>query len=298
MNMDEVNLDEFCFIAVFQEGYNIRNLIEYLKTTSTSGNFVFTKDSISYREMDKEEHICVDILINTNMIKSYKFNSDNDILVGVQLSDLRIGTKLIGKKDEFCMYMKKELVNSYLYIQPIPFGSGLGKSTTHFVKTMNIEPTFLEMPTYEQTETCPNTETNLIQFTRACKNVASIKSEYVLVKAYPKGIRFTSYIQGKINGIDEKFGNCSYSDEQSNKYPDFNKLMTELSISEVNNSRNEELPTIEVSPQIFKSLGKINNTSTNGSVTFHMEKDRPLKIRCPIGKCGILSIYISDRPKK
>lgn len=293
--MDEVNLDEFCFIAVFEEGYNIRNLVEYLKATSTSGNFVFGKESISYREMDKDQHICVDIMINTNLIKFYRFNSGDDILVGVQLSDLRLGTKLINRKDEFCMYMKKELVNSYLYIQPITSSSS--KKSTHFVKIMNIDPTFLELPDYIQTEDQPNTETTLTEFTRACKNVTSIKPEYVLVKAYPKGIRFISYIQGKINGIDEKFGNCSYSNEE-NKYPDFNRLMNELTISESNDSGNEELPTIEVSPQIFKSLGKINNTSTNGSITFHMEKDRPLKIKCPIGKCGSLAIYINDRPKK
>lgn len=295
MNNDEVNLDDFCFIAVFEEGYNIRNLIEYLKTTSTTGNFVFSKDKISYREMDTDQHICIDIAINTSLIKSYKFNSDADVLVGVQLSDLRVGTKQIGKKDHCCIYMKKEIVNSYLYIKPISTEPKGYKSTTHFVKTINIDPNYLDLPSYEQTEGRPNAQSALIQFTRACKNVSSIKADHILVKAYPGGIRFTSYIEGQINGIDETFGVCHCTDStnmDNNKYPDFNKLLSEL--NQDNQADSLDLPTIRVKSSVFKSLGKINNTSVGGSVTFHMERNKPLKIKCPIGGCGVLSIYIDD----
>ena len=85
---------EYVFYAEFSDGYSFRNLVEYLKSTNNTGNFLFSSRGINYIQNNTSNTLLNCVEIRGYDLTAYVFNAKlEQIDVGVNLSNLRSITK-------------------------------------------------------------------------------------------------------------------------------------------------------------------------------------------------------------
>ena len=303
---DTVNDDDIYFLAEFTDGYCFRNLIEYLRHSNVEGNFVFSKEEISYEQRDGKN-----ILFNSCKIKTcklskyiYKIPDGNTLYVGLNMVDIQTQTKNIGKKDGCRIYFKNNR-DPNLYIQIISSNKG-NRSNIHFVRTKPVtDEATGEMPDYDNDH--PNAITGLGDFAKTCKILGTTKCDYVIIRGYEKGITMSASVEGKLIGRVETFGEC-FNTNKNKELPDISHIFSSLGVeidevptgmrnrkTKICIKEGHEIPTVKVPSDIIKNLGKLNNTSANGVISFYLQKKgQPWKISAHIGFIGTLDILIRD----
>ena len=290
------------FVADFTDGYSFRNMIEYLRTTNSNGNFRFRSEVIYY-EQDDASHIIVNqIEINNCELSLYEFNSKaSDIVLGVNISDMRAITKTIGKKDSLRIY--KLAGDPLLYIQIIGNNSrGTGRQNISVVRPHKVEVVEYKIPEYKRSERYPNCTISSTDFAKMCTSMSSLKCNYVTVYGLPKGVSFEGLTDGAMFGRIERFGSQDYS-------PNIHSMDSSSSPLRLNNINVPNTPKprlvikqttplpedqikIKIKMGLIKALAKLNNLTNHGMIKIYMEPDNPLKIICQIGNYGTLRIYI------
>lgn len=299
----------------FSDGYSIRNLIEYLKSTNVHGNFVFTEDGISYSQPDADNTILNEISIPRCNLPMYIYNSTEPYLaIGVTISNLRKITKSIGKKDTVQMYILPN--NPMLCIRIISVNTkALNRGNMNYLKPQSLDLVFYDLKdAYSRSDDNPNCSIPIMDFCRMCAAMYSIQCSYVTVRGFPRGAIFEGMIEGGITGRIDKFGICEPLKDKSPSQdpissPDFSSLsslLDNISLDKIKLPSTNKIPKlvvqsseeevrIRISMSTIKALSKINNLSTSsGIVKLYMEPDRPLKLVCNIGMYGKLTIYLRD----
>lgn len=271
--------DSSYFVADFNDGYSLRNTLEYLKNTNSSGVLKFFPDKIVYEQSDKTKVIVNKIEINTSDLAHYEFYSENNLIsIGLNISDVLSVTKTIGKKDGVRFYKLKD--EQYLYIQIISQSSNaVEKDNVSIIKPQQINLLPFEEPEYERSERTPNAAILSSKFSKLCKALSALKCETITVIGYPEGITFASISQGVLIGRIEKIGNVD--DEPIDSCIE-----------------NMKRPLIKIRCSTMKSLGKIGNLCTTGMVKMFIEHGKPLKLISKIGNYGTLKSFIYSYDKK
>lgn len=292
------------FLAEFSDGYSFRNMFEYLRITNIKGNFRFSRDLICYEQADASMTIVNQIEISTCELTCYQFNSQTDeIVIGINISDMRNITKTIGKKDSVRIY--KQADDPILYIQIITQSTrgSMGHNVSVIRPITDVEITMYEMPEYRVSEKYPNCTIPMTEFTRTCTSMSTFRCSYVTIIGLPKGAIFKTLTEGTISGKYQEFGICdgytTTPSPQSYGQADIDFAATmRLSLPTgpppklVVKSENKPVAIIKIKMAIIKALSKLNNLSTSGTIKMYMESDNPLKLVCRIGTYGILRIFI------
>lgn len=302
--MNDLEENDLLFLVEFTDGYSVRNFANFLRHTKIESNFIFTKDSIKYHEADSDDVLFVSAKIDVCKLGRYCFYADDDdiILVGILLADLQARTKNIGKKDGCRMYLKRNDPN--LYLQILSVGKSQ-RSNLNFIRTKTVGLQEYTLPTYQRADNQPNCNTSLNEFAKTCKNLGSVKCDYISVVGYPRGMAICAYVEGKIVGVAEEFGECEKPSGQLSDCRDiFDGLdidspVTKATTAPATKCRPKLLirqagDTVLIPSDRIKALGHLNNISLNGIVTFFVEKDKPWKIIVPFGYMGTVEIYIRD----
>jgi len=295
--------DNVLFLIELTDAYSWRNLIDYLRCSNTEGNFIFSKKEISYKAIDGQNYLLNHVKIKTHKLFRWIFNSESDILVGIQLTEMQSNTKNIGKKDGMRMYLKPNDPNIYMQILSTTKGP---RGNISFVKTREIDFLDYEPPEYLRPKDEPNSIAIISDFAKTCKMLSSVKCDYVILQGYPKGVKMSAYLEGHLVGKSESFGTCEDAVSSTTKLPDIRSIV--LNMPDVDPNMNvsgkkvkillrpvEGIPTIRVPSSIIGYLSKTNNTSQNGIVMMYLEDGKPARFVFPVGYYGKLSIYIRDQ---
>lgn len=287
------------------DGYSFRNIVDYLRCSNTEGNFIFSKNKITYKQHNAQSSLMNKFTIKACKVK-YIFNAKNDILVGVQLQELQTHTKTISKKDGIRIYLKPDDPNVYIQILSTNKGSSAGN--VNFVRTKEIELCDFSLPKFTRKNDEPNTIAVVGEFAKTCKTITSIKCDYVIFQGYPRGVKLSASLEGHIVGKAAKFGEIEDFLSGNNKYPDIRSMISNLpSTSNFGLNSNDKkkvkimlrpqegVPTIRAPCSVVQYLGKTNNTSQNGIIRIFLEEKRPLRILFPVGYYGKLVVLIRDQ---
>ena len=288
------------FVAEFTDGYAFRNMIEYLRATNSKGNFRFSNDIIYYEQADPNLITVNQIEINTCDLSNYEFYSNvPELIVGVNISDMRAITKTIGKKDSIRLY--KNSNDPILYIQIISGNTRSGSRTNiSIVRPQQVEVINYNFPEYKRNERFPNCTVSSTDFAKMCTSMSSLKCNTVTVHGYPKGVVFEGLTEGSMSGRIEQFGSPDgFTSSQSMDSSIPNRKLNNITIPNgpkprliIKNNNPEEQVNIKIKMSLIKSLAKLNNLSNHGMIKLYMEQDNPLKIMCQIGNYGTLRVYI------
>lgn len=285
--MQEVELHDESppiLFAEFADGHSFRNLIEYLKSTNTEGNFVFSADQITYSKADATNTVLNDVVIWTSKLSNYQFRSPEPIMVGVNNANLRAITKSIGRKDSVQLAMYQNDIRLYLQI----IGANAKPSSQdniNIITPRRVTEDSYYIREYTRNEGNPNCSVLSTNFCKMCAAMNSIKCTYVTIIGLYKEMVFKGMMEGDIIGRVQKFVNDeSLATSQNSK-----KKGPRLII------QNEEPVTIRTRIATIKALSKINNLSNpSGMIKMYLEPDRPLKLVSNVGNYGQITIYLRD----
>lgn len=273
---------QMVFCAELSDGYSFRNLIEYLKTTNTRGNFVFKPDMIEYSQSDASNKVLNVVEIRACDLSYYRYYSTKtECVVGINMPNFRTITKSIGKKDGARLYMYEG--DPLLYIRILSQNTKmLNKNNVNMIRPQTIELQKYIIGQYARPDTLPNCTVPSIDFSKMCTAMNALRCSSVMVNGFHKGLVFQAMLDGELTGRVDRFGDCN-SDHTT---PDLQSLIAQ-------EGSDKEL-RIEVKLSTIKALSKLNNLSTNGTIKMYMEAELPLKIVSNIGTYGRLIIYLDD----
>jgi hypothetical protein len=277
-----------CFIAIFNDGYSFRNLIEYLRGTNTEGYFRFGKESITYIQDDDSHIVLNELEIDGSNLLRYEFESSLDeYIVGVNIEQMRNITRSISKKEAIVMYKLKG--DRLIYIRPRDQNNKITFINPIVMNTM----TNYSVPTYTRNEKQPNCTIAASAFSKDCSDLIGLKCERAEIKGFPKGASMTGILPGGTSGrlirYGDTVGNLNIS----------TKIESELCSNPYNkgpilNIKTENTCSITIHNTVIKSLVRLNNLSASGIIKLYMEPGFPLKLLCNISHYGILRLYIRE----
>lgn len=304
----ENNAAKILFWAQFNDGYTFRNLVEYLKKTNVDGNFLFSRKQIIYRMADATQAILNDIEINTSEIRNYIYNVTDEqgveisnCVVGFSLQGLQTITKQIQKKDGLNVYMFQNDKDGNLYLQPVSQNAqNRDNNPIKYVKAKVVDLIDYNIGEYAKDENNPNCTVTMSEFSQMCANIVSIKSDYVIVTGYPKGIKLEAQVDGGLNGCIQTFGTIS-DEVVPQPRPRFivrdelGQIVNQFNSISLNANSDNTTVIMRFRKDTFKSLAKLKNAAPNGAnVKITMEEGKPLRIIIPIGTYAKARIYLSN----
>jgi len=286
------------FFSEITDGNSFKNLIEFLRLTNKKGNFRITPTKIIYEQSDVDDKTSIinHVEIYASELACYEFKAKNDFIIGVDISDIRVHTKGIGKKDSIRLY--KNADDQFLYIQILSNNSRfLESENINMILPKNGDVLNIEYCKYESNESNPDCKIIAASFSRLCSSMTALKSEYVILHCSPGEIIFDGVKPGntssKVVTFKSPSGQIPYSrndDDNLDKFVIPKKLPKIKIVSKTEN----KIVKLKIKSGILKSLSKLNNLSVGGNLKFFYDVDKPLKIVCQIGNYGILRTYIKS----
>jgi hypothetical protein len=292
---------EYVFYAEFSDGYSFRNLVEYLKSTNNTGNFLFSSRGINYIQNNTSNTLLNCVEIRGYDLTAYVFNAKlEQIDVGVNLSNLRSITKSVGKKDSLRLYMIKG--NPHLHISiSSPNTKELNRNNISVIRPQKLEILDFNLDEFNRSESNPNCTAPSIDFNKMCTAMNAIKCNFVAVYSQDTTVVFKGMFDGDIVGRMDRFG-INKQKNVSHSLPEISDINSRSLIS---NFEDISPPQIVILPEDYeysirietstiKALGKLNNLSPNGTIKMYMELERPFKMIANIGSYGKLIIFLRD----
>jgi hypothetical protein len=267
---------EYTFSISISDGYSFRNLIEYLKITNSTGNLIFKPNGIMYQNSNVDGTILNEFNLRAEDLPTYKFYSEGEITVGVNLNGLRLITKPIGRKDSIRMYMKNNDEKGYLYLH-INSAKSIDRENVSFIQPEYVDNVKYIVEGYTRQVGDPNLSIQSQQFTKIFSTINSLKCVTCGVKVFESGIAFEGIKSNGTSGHIERYGDCGRKPDGSIDIND------DIGVGEIG-----------IKTNTIKAMTKLGNLSHNDSIKLYMEKDLPLKIVTNIGSYGKLTIYIRD----
>ena len=284
---------EASFVAEFSDGYSFRNMFEYLRVTNSHGTFIFKKDEICYMQGDDNNTILNQIEILVHELPDYKFKSSTpEIVIGINIQDIRSITKTIGKKDSVILY--KQPNSNDIQIQIVNSSRGTGRQNYSKVRLQRREIPDYSLPDFQNDEKHPNFTIPSADFSRTCTSISSVKCDKIIIHGYPRGTQFDAVMHGGVVQRYERMGSCEM----------ISGIVRDACILDENGNPGKRVkmvvksdgpvPSVVVRTSTIKALSKLNNLSANGTIKFYMEPDNPIKIMSKIGTYGTLRVYIKS----
>nr|QBK91477.1 MAG: proliferating cell nuclear antigen [Pithovirus LCPAC302]QBK91554.1 MAG: proliferating cell nuclear antigen [Pithovirus LCPAC302] len=295
-NISEKQMDnEASFFATFVDGSSFRNMIEYIRLPNVEGVFRFTKYNIFYEQGDQDNNILNIVELKTYELTDYQFTSKSDeIIVGINLSDLRNITRNVGKKDHIDLYKLPDEPKS-LYIQ-IRSQSEKGTSNLYHLPITTIHYTVYKLPEYMRNKKQPTCTVYQSDFSKLCKSLVTIKCSHAMVHGFQNGVVYKGILNTGAIGSVKEFGKC-HTDNVTNNLKSIlpsrgNIIKSSRPPPKLNIGEVGEIERFRIDISIIKFLIKLNALSPTGTVKMYIEKGLPLKMVCNIGTFGKMSIYI------
>lgn len=278
---------EGSFSIEFEDGYNLKNLIEYLKNTNSEANFIITKDFLTYNQSNSDNTILNNIVFKSKDFSNFEFESKSDkIVVGMSLADLRNVTTSIGKYDKIIFNKKSDEDRIYFKIDGTDNKkkSNLHNNNSILPKQVKFEKCSISDLTENRK---PNQNVSSSDFSKMCTTMGKSKCNYITVQGYPNGIKFEAVTDDGIIGKSAIFGQLP-------------SAVSSSKIAEVNGEKvvkvedNNIYPKIKIDIEIIKKLAKLNNVSKQNKLRLYVGNNLFAIICNNAGGSGELTINIKS----
>ena len=286
------------FFATFIDGSSFRNMIEYIRLPSIEGVLRFTKHKILYEQGDNDNNILNVVELKTYELVDYEFHSKSDeIVVGINLSDIRNICRNVGKKDHIDLYkLSGEPKNLYIRIRSQSEKGS--ESNLYLLAITTTDYTVYKLPEYARGKKDPTCTVYQSDFSKLCKSLVTIKCSHAMVHGFQKGVVYKGILNTGAIGSVKEFGKCQSESSQSQlksilpagtsgTVVKATKPPPRLNIGEIG-----EIERFKIDISIIKFLQKLNALSPTGTIKMYIEKKLPLKMVCNIGTFGKMSTYL------
>jgi hypothetical protein len=295
----------YLFYAEFSDGYSFRNLIEYLKSTNTNGNFIFHKEGISYSQHNNSNSLLNFIELRGYDLPVYFYRSNEEFIrVGINLANLRSITKSVGKKDSIRIYMVYN--NPLLQISiSSPNTKELNRNNISVIRPQKLDVAEYEITSYKRDESSPNCTTPAFDFNKMCSAMNALKCSHILVYGDDTSIVFKGMFDGDLVGRTDTFGITKKKEPQHSQIAEIsefgkviNPIYNENDTPSMTNVNNNYQYSIKIDVSTIKALGKLNNLSPNGTIKMYIQEGLPFKMISNVGSYGKLTIFLRDIPQE
>jgi len=274
--------DSNSFKLKLNNGYVFRNMFEYLKLTNTKGNFIFTKDSIVYNQIDTGIKILNNIYIDTSKTTEYFYDCDEDSFkIGFNIIDIRCITKLINKNDSLVIYKNKN--ENFMHVDILHSNSN--KTSQNTVLIRYLDDILLEEPEYS--EECFKVNVKASEFSKMCSNMSSMKCDNIKLEMYKTGIKCVGSTFN-ISHHEEILGTLYEKETTKTIAPDGKKIIISKS------KMNSVIDTIYMRLKTIKSISKLSSIGNKTTLQFFIQSGLPLKINTSVGDFGYINVYIKS----
>ena len=298
--VSKINIDnDASFFATFIDGSSFRNMIEYIRLPNIEGVFRFTKHKILYEQGDPDNNILNVVELKEYELTDYSFSSKSDeIVVGINLADLRNITRNVGKKDHIDLYkLSGEPKNLYIRIRSQSEKGS--ESNLYLLPITTTSYTVYKLAAYPRGKKDPTCTVYQSDFSKLCKSLVTIKCSHANVHGFEKGVIYKGILNTGAIGSVKEFGKCNNAPAQSNlksMLTDGNNggaiIKAKLPPPRLNIGEIGEIERFRIDISIIKFLIKLNALSPTGTIKIYMERGLPLKMVCNIGTFGKLSVYL------
>ena len=255
----------YIFRCKTSEAYNIKVLAELLTNNLKTGCFEVSKEGITLSMFDHHRRTLVELNLDAENFSYYRFTSDTNMCLGLNLNHFHKMLKSIKKKDSLHLFILEDNPHE-LGIKTIPKENS--RLTTSGLKIQSIQNIKIESPCgYVRSVIVPSSE-----FQKMCKDLSSIGSTNIKLVAKEFSISFLADADGILTR-EVSFGE---QDESGNEDVD-------------NNTYRATFATDQLT-RITKIAGLGNNLQIYTGAL-----DLPLLFKSNIGSLGKLSIYIKSK---
>ena len=282
------------FFATFVDGSSFRYMIEYLRLPSIEGVFRFSRDKIVYEQEDSDKNILNKVELKVYELTEYEYKSTSDeIVVGINLSEIRNICRNVGKKDHIDLYkLPDEPKNLYIQIRSQTEKS---EPNIYMIPITTTNYVTYQIPPYSRPKQKPTCTVHQNDFSKLCKSLVTINCDKAKIHGFNRGVVFKGITKTGAIGSVKEFGKMPKSKgptmksimPSSGKVVKSSKPPPKLNIGEMGEVENFKIPI-----SIIKVLVKINALSPTGTIKIYIEKGLPLKMLCNVGTFGKLTIYL------
>lgn len=246
------------------EAFQVKVLAELLTNNLKTGCFIVNEEEIVLRLYDQHRKTLVDMNLQAENFSMFKFHSDENMCLGLNLSHFHKMLKSIKKKDSLELSICRDNPN-ILAIKTIPKENT--RVTTSFIKIQNIQNVVTSIPAgYGKPVIVPSSD-----FQKMCKELSSIGSDKIQISAKQFYIDF-------IANTD-----------------DIMKRSVRLGDSDEDSAENSEvIYNATFTTEQFVRISKIAGLSTTLQI-FPGTKELPVLFRSSVGSLGKISIYIKSK---
>jgi len=252
-------MSEYVFYAQTSEGYIIKFLADFLKATlKQNGEFCIDETRMLLRKPDENNHYLVEIDLPLKEFDGgYDFNlEDEDLFIGINLTQWQKLLKNVKKKDGMDLYIKKgdERRLGMIICTPVK------KETCH----ANIFPVPKEIHEpiegYNHPKTIPSTE-----FQKMIKKLSTLTDDKFTICV--QGHSYASFYANGDNLVDSK-----------SEFGDFKE--------------DEDYYENEFYISDFKKIVKMPGMSKNMKIYAPNDQRLPIKIETRAGSLGVVCVYM------
>ncbi|PCJ29226.1 MAG: hypothetical protein COA94_02085 [Rickettsiales bacterium] len=262
--------ENLSFSVTFFDGYSFRNMVEYIRSGNKVGYFIFSKTLITYIEQDNTGIVLNKITIKTDELVEYVCNSETPIYVGLNFDELRSFTKPIKKKDSIKLYKIKN--KPTVYIEVLSGSNSHRTENVASIRISNIEKNVVyTLP--ESTNSKASCVISSTNFSLMCSGMSTIKSGFVEITNYSKGMKFKACVG---TGLSERLTTFGIINEEDR-------------VSESD---------LQISMLTIKYLSKLPTLCNTGTMKLYTNLVGCLLIRSHIGTFGEIDVYIKLKEKK
>lgn len=273
------------FICQFSDGYSFRNEIEYLKSTNTEGNLIFTKNAITYTKSNGPNTLLNRLRIRTEDI-NYFFNDKlvETVIFGFSLTDFARITKAIGKRDGFKLYMTRD-ENDEARASCVLLSHNAQVSSQQnvsYLKPKEVPVEEYEIPKSLSNRTEPNCSPPISEFCRSCSALNTAKCLHVKLICYKNAL--------ELEGLDasgKAIKKYRFGSAQMNIDP--------LAVNDSDIPEHNEKPIVVhiVHVSTIKAISRMTNISPQSSlIKFYFEPDCPILISIKVGTYAEHETYL------
>lgn len=257
------------FELTFPNISHLKGLLDHLKATNENeGNFVLTKDSITYQSSGFGNKLLNDISLDISTFP-YKYMYDGDeLVVGIEVQAFK--NQLNSPQKNSQVNIKKEAGSDYVKITPYSSSHMRSTGNSSQIKLKSIDYDIVEVPEYDKSPLC------IVTTNEMAKNLVNLctgsKNPTMSIVCGSSGIRF----QSRHN---------------------FDIAVNTYTIGEVSDDNAADVYT--VSHHIIKALGKLASINKEKPCRIFYKKGLPLRISVPISDDnGLLNVYIAMEPEE
>lgn len=279
---------------LFNDGYLIRQLFEFMRLVTNVVPIVFDERGISIDHPNSRGTANISVHLPAEDITEYEFNPAlcNDptrrrTAVSVKLEVLVNNIKSITRRQGFRMFHISDYPD-YLFILPTNRGSSMIP-----IPLVPYQEAIVNMDPATASLTKPNYTMSLSEFSTACNVVSRHPtSNYGLLCSYPKGIRLTPADDSNNPSRNEIWGNTdsvgirmkapTIKADGTPSYPEYEYYNI--------------IPLVTyVDKLLLKALSKMNGLHANGNIRIYSAVDQLTRLEVKIGPIGMLKLTLQGK---